>query len=113
MDTENCAPDRWALANRTRFVWLVGVFMFGIAFGLVNALLLLGSADMRNHPLWHKALMVAGVTLIVGPIAGWLWGQIMWMFIARRARRRDTWASYENRIAACEKRIAELEDKAS
>ena len=49
--------------------------MFGTAFGLVNALLPAGFGDMRNHPLWHKALMVAGMTLIVGPIAGWLWGR--------------------------------------
>lgn len=63
------------LASKPNFVWQFGVLMFGVTFGLVFSLILV---IISNQPLWEKVLIVAGMTVVVGPVAGWVWGQFMW-----------------------------------
>lgn len=97
-------------ASKAKFVWQVGVLMFGLPFGFVSSLVLVNSDDISNHPLWEKALIVAGMTLVVGPVVGWVWGRVMWALRPLWLASLRSWDSHEHRIAELEKRVTDLEN---
>jgi hypothetical protein len=99
------------IESKPKFVWQAGVLGFGISFGLVWSLVLVNSHDIANHPLWEKSLTVVGMTLIAGPIAGWLWGQWMWAIKPTWLRSKKQQTSDAARIAELERRVADLEQK--
>jgi len=73
------ARGRGAVA---RLFVLVGVLFFGPLVGLGTIM----SADMSNHPAWHKALVLAACIILVGPAWGFLSGYAFWYFFLRRKR---------------------------
>ena len=85
-------PSQWELAfreARRKFVWIWGVLIFGVPSGFLFMLCLVMSDDLANHPLWEKILLVAGMTVVGGPIAGWFFGHLFFavLLLWGRARR--------------------------
>ena len=58
--------------SKSKFVWQGCVLGFGVSSGLLFSLALVNSDDIANHPLWDKILFVIGMTVIGGPMAGWV-----------------------------------------
>ena len=103
--------SRWRRAvvgDKQKYVWQVGVLLFGVPFGLVSSLwlLFLTSEELANHPLWHKIAIVAVVTLLFGPVTGWFWGQITWVL-------KPVWNRTQLRLDDHERRIQALESLGS
>jgi hypothetical protein len=64
--------ERTRRLGRTRFVWLYGVCGVGLAFGCLSAAMQLAE---RHHPTPE---LLAVVALAFGPVAGYIWGRILW-----------------------------------
>jgi hypothetical protein len=71
---------RWreeANANKQKFVWQLGVLGFGLTFGLFMAIYQ-QLTDLAGLPLLARAIAFLLMLFVVGPITGWIWGQLMW-----------------------------------
>jgi len=97
--------------SKPKFVWQGCVLGFGVSFGLLFSLALVNSDDIANHPLWEKILFVIGMTVIGGPMTGWLWGQAMWALKPIWSKPNEQLTSHGRRIDELEKRISDLENK--
>lgn len=64
-------------SNKQSFVWQFGVLGFGLTFGLYMAVYQ-QLTDLAELPLFARAVAFLLMLFIVGPITGWIWGQIMW-----------------------------------
>ncbi len=64
-------------ANKQKFVWQLGVLGFGLTFGLFMAIYQ-QLTDLAELPLFARVIAFLLMLLVVGPITGWIWGQIMW-----------------------------------
>jgi hypothetical protein len=72
-------------ASKQKFVWQFGVLGFGLTFGLYMAIYQQVTDIAGMSPL-ARTLAFVLMMFGVGPITGWLWGQIMWPL-------RSWWAS--------------------
>ena len=71
---------RWredANANKQIFVWQLGVLGFGLTFGLFMAIYQ-QLTDLAGLPLLARAIAFLLMLFVAGPVAGWIWGQLMW-----------------------------------
>ena len=80
---------REAGATRRGCVRVYGVLGFGLPFGCLFSLFLLSSPDLRDHPATGKALVFFLMVLLVGPLAGFLWGHLLGFWLDRWRRKRE------------------------
>lgn len=70
-------------ADRSKFIWQVGVGLCGFTMGIFFAYIAWFMEDWANHDFWFRVLKSA-IGFCLGLIGGYIAGRILWMYLVER-----------------------------
>lgn len=77
LDARARRRERMIARGRKSFILRYGVLMWGVSTALLFALFQGYSQGWDSLPLW------LGISFVVFPIGGWVWGAAMWRVLIR------------------------------
>ena len=86
MDHNNLLAPAARRFGRAWYVWNHGVLHFGLPMGVLSAIFIYGSEHhyaLKAFVSWSFVATLAMYVLLVGPLAGFLFGRTMWKFTSR------------------------------